>query len=87
MEDPAFLNELDKEMKSNFELYINHDWVYFGNETYFDEKLGYLFQAKEDFGQLLIRVYFLRKKELLEYWVDLFAGSHAFSADSEGIQL
>jgi hypothetical protein len=76
-----------KEMKSNFELYINHDWVYFGNETYFDEKLGYLFQAKEDFGQLLIRVYFLRKKELLEYWVDLFAGSHTFSADSEWIQL
>jgi Zn-dependent protease with chaperone function len=71
LEDPAFANELDNDMKANFELYINHDRVYFGNEKYFDEKLAYLFQAKEDFGRLLSRGYFLRKKELLEYWADL----------------
>ncbi|GAB3231074.1 M48 family metalloprotease [Algoriphagus aestuariicola] len=71
LEDPAFANELDTDMKANFELYINHDWVYFGNEKYFDEKLAYLFQAKEDFGRLLSRGYFLRKKELLEYWAGL----------------
>lgn len=87
MEDPAFVNELEKEMKSNFDLYINHDWVYFGNESYFDEKLGYLFQAKEDFGRLLIRAYFLRKKELLEYWADIVVDSHSLSGDYGGVEL
>jgi Zn-dependent protease with chaperone function len=87
MEDPAFVDELEKEMKSNFGLYINHDWVYFGNESYFDEKLGYLFQAKEDFGRLLIKAYFLRKKELLEHWSELLLDSHSLSADSGGVEL
>lgn len=86
LEDAAFANELDKDMKGNFELYINHDWVYFGNEKYFDEKLGYLFQAKEDFGRLLSRGYFLRKKELLEYWAGLLkAGMESLPKGGPGL--
>ncbi len=71
LEDDLYQTEITKEIKENFELYLSKDWKYFGNEKYFDDNLGTLFTALNNYTFLLHRGYFLLKKEMLNYQEEL----------------
>lgn len=71
MADETLAADINQPMRENFETYLSQEWIYFGNETYYNDRLGYLFQAKNDFAYLLSRGYFLRKRALLEYIASL----------------
>lgn len=71
LEDELYQTEITKEIKENFELYLSKDWKYFGNEKYFDDNLGVLFTALNNYSFLLSRGYFLFKKEVLNYQEEL----------------
>lgn len=74
--DGKYQTELTKEIKDNFELYLSKQWQYFGNEKYFDNNLEILFTAMNNYAFLLSRGYFLLKKELLDYQVELLKTTH-----------
>lgn len=63
------------EMKENFEKYLSENLQYFGNEIYFDKNLEILFGAVENYAFLLSRSYFLMKKDLLQYQIELLESS------------
>jgi hypothetical protein len=71
LEDDLYQSEITKEIKESFELYLSKDWQYFGNEVYFDDNLGILFTALNNYAFLLSRGYFLLKKEMLDYQKEL----------------
>ena len=65
--DEKYQEEITPQMKENLDLYLKEDLQYFGNTMYFENKLQILFTAMQDYVYLLMRGYFLTKKELLEY--------------------
>jgi len=62
-----FKNEITKEIKDNFDLYLSKKWEYFGVTIYNDENLNILYAAMNNYAFLLSRGYFLLKKKLLSY--------------------
>lgn len=71
MQDDRYSSEITKEMKDNFEVYLSRDWRYVGYEDYNNKNLGVLFTALDNYSYLLLRGYFLHKKELLDYKASL----------------
>ncbi|MGJ3233493.1 M48 family metalloprotease [Marivirga sp.] len=69
--DSKYQSEITKEVKENFDLYLSENWMYFGNEQYYDNNLEILFTALNNYAFLLSRGYFLMKKKLLNYQVEL----------------
>ncbi len=67
LDNDLYQTEITKEVKENFELYLSKDWRYFGNEKYFDDNLGILLTALNNYAYVISRGYFLIKKEILSY--------------------
>ncbi len=67
LENEKYREEITPQIKENFEKYIAEDLPYFGNTMYFDNNLAILFAALQDFIFILMRGYFITKKELLIY--------------------
>ncbi len=76
LENPMYKKEITGDIRDNFELYLSKDWPYFGNETYFDHQLEMLFFAINNFAYILSRGYFILKKQLLDYQVELIKPTH-----------
>ncbi len=66
-----FQEEMSEEVKDRFELYLSKKWQYFGKESYFESNLEILFSSLNNYAYLLSRGYFLLKKELLDYQIEL----------------
>ena len=63
--------ELTPAIKGDFEMYLKENWVYFSNDRYLDNELEILFKAINHFGHRISRVYFLAKKDLLDFQIEL----------------
>lgn len=87
LEDIKYESELTKKIKDNFELYLSKKWTYFGNEKYFDSNLEMIFTAMNNYAFLLSRGYFLLKKKLLNYQLELIKITHNNSVSQEGVVL
>lgn len=72
LQDPTYESSITLEMRENFDLYLSKEWKYFGNENYFESNLEMLFSALNNYVYLLSKGYFLLKKNLLGYQVELF---------------
>ncbi|MER3320144.1 MAG: M48 family metallopeptidase [Allomuricauda sp.] len=71
LQNPKYTDEVAGPIRENFENYLSKEWVYFGNQSYFEDNLAVLMQALSNFSFLLSKTYFLHKKELLDYQVGL----------------
>jgi len=69
LENKEIQPEITEVMRQNMENYLSVEFVYFGNGSYYDDNLQIFFGAVNDFNSLLSRIYFLSKKELLEFQV------------------
>lgn len=67
VKDNLYTNEISKDMKDNFHLFLSSDLEYFRDTAYNNENLEVLFLAIENYRHLLLRGYFLLKKKLLSY--------------------
>ena len=67
LEDPMYASELTTPIKANFDEYLSQEWQYFGKQTYFENNLNILFDALNNYSQMLSRGYFIHKKALLDY--------------------
>jgi len=67
LENKEIQSEITEVMRQNMEKYLSVEFVYFGNGSYYDDNLQIFFGAVNDFNYLLSRIYFLSKKELLEF--------------------
>ncbi len=76
LKEDLYQVEITKEVKDNFELYLSKDWKYFGSEKYFDKNLEILFSSMNNYAFLLSRGYFLIKKALLDYQIELMEEPH-----------
>ena len=66
-----FDETLNTTIQENLEQYLSKDWQYFAGENYYNQTLDIFFNAINNYAYLLSRGYFLTKKELLDYKVDL----------------
>jgi hypothetical protein len=71
MKDETYESEITEEMRENFELYLEKPLKYFGHESYYDKNLETLFTAMNNYTYLISRGYFILKKKLLSYQIDL----------------
>jgi Zn-dependent protease with chaperone function len=71
LSDPLFKEEITPQIRENFELYCSKEWKYIGNTQYFEKNLNTLFTALHNYGFVLSRGYFLLKKKLLSYQIEL----------------
>ena len=71
LSDKKYESTFTTAIKENIETYISKDWVYFEKEKYNDENLEIISFALNNYVFLLSRGYFLFKKELLDYQVEL----------------
>jgi hypothetical protein len=67
LESKELQSEITEVMRQNMEKYLSVEFVFFGNGSYYDDNLQIFFGAVNDFNYLLSRIYFLSKKELLEF--------------------
>lgn len=72
LSDELYKEEIRQDVKDSFALYLSKDWQYFSNEQYFEQNLEILFSAMNAYAFLLSRGYFLLKKRLLDYQVELY---------------
>ena len=71
MQYPDLQDEITPEIAANFNMYLSKKWVYFGVEKYFEENLELLFQSMHNYAYLMSRGFFLIKKKLLIYQINL----------------
>lgn len=71
MTDARYLPLINQAIHDDLEKYLSKKWEYFGNQKYFDENLGVLFQAMNHYHFLLSQALFLSKKRLLDYQAEL----------------
>ncbi len=69
--DPKFESEISPEMKESFELYQKQKLKYFNLQTYNEDNLQILFIAMNNYVELISRGYFVAKRELLDYQLEL----------------
>ena len=67
LKDSSLQTTLNEQVRKNFELYISNQWTYFGNGGYNEENLGILFEAMNNYAEVLSDGYFHLKKRILEY--------------------
>lgn len=63
--------EITPLIKENFDMYLKENWVYFSNESYIDYELEILFKAINNYGYILSREYFIAKRDLLNFQIEL----------------
>lgn len=71
LESPLLQSELTRNQKELFDQYLDHKLEYFGEGKYNDDDLKVLFNVLVQYSHLLNRYYFLHKKEILDYQVEL----------------
>lgn len=67
LSNEIYREEIDEEMRANFDAYLSNRFTYFQGDSYNDRELETLFKAMGDYVFLLSRGYFLLKKSLLDY--------------------
>jgi hypothetical protein len=73
LEDPLLQNELTEEVRLELKRYIAGRFAYFFVDKYDEEELNLLFSAMHNYSYLLLRKYFLMKKNLLFYQAELLS--------------
>lgn len=76
LENPDYIEEFTKKAKENFVQYLSKKWQYFGDGNYYEDNLMILVTAINDYSSLLPRGYFLLKKKLLMFQVELMKNKH-----------
>ncbi len=76
MDDERLKPEMDAEMLENFETYLSKEWKYFGVQSYFQGHLQMLFKASHDYTYLISRAYFIHKKQLLDFQMEIEESSN-----------
>jgi Zn-dependent protease with chaperone function len=71
LENELYKSELTELIKENFDKYLKENWVYFTNDEYIDYELQILFKSINDYSYLISRGYFLNKKDLLNFQIEL----------------
>jgi len=71
LSDSVLANEITPEIKSEFKKYTSTTLKYFDGTNYINENLGILYTALNYYSILLSRKYFLVKKALLNYQIEL----------------
>ncbi len=71
LSDSYVQSEITNEVRAKLEQYISETLEYFGGVSYFDDNLNIFYEAMHNYGYLLSRKYFLMKKKLLTYQVEL----------------
>ncbi|MEZ4796313.1 MAG: M48 family metalloprotease [Flavobacteriaceae bacterium] len=71
LKDSKYDQEIKKEMKEDFESYLKIERQYFIGENYIDKNLNLLFNVLNSYVFLLSKGYFIHKKELLDYKINL----------------
>ena len=71
IEDQEFKSELTDDIIESFNEYKAKKLYYFGVERYIDENLDVLFKALNHYGTLLSDVYIKRKRNILNYQLEL----------------
>ena len=73
--DERFLEELSQETREKLNKYLTSDFRYFNVQTYRDNEIELLFMAMNEYYRLLSMGYYLMKKGLLDYQVELLNSS------------
>lgn len=73
LESELYKSELTELIKENFDKYLKENWVYFANDEYIDYELQILFKSINDYSYLISRGYFLTKKDLLNFQIELLS--------------
>ncbi|MFT4071993.1 MAG: M48 family metalloprotease [Dysgonamonadaceae bacterium] len=81
LENPHLLQHFTQTEKDNLNLYLSSKWSYFGGVSYIDENLSILFNALSDYIGFLSRTFFLLKKDLLDYQIQIIDRLKAGEAD------
>ncbi len=76
VDDEKLKSEMDAEMLENFETYLSKEWKYFGVQSYFQGHLQMLFKASHDYTYLISRAYFIHKKQLLDFQMEIEESSN-----------
>ncbi len=63
--------EMTPSVKNKFELYLSKDWKYIGVQQYFEKNLLMLFDVLDHYIKTLTQVFFIHKKQLLDYQISL----------------
>jgi Zn-dependent protease with chaperone function len=71
LENELYKSELTELIKENFDKYLKENLVYFTNDEYIDYELQILFKSINDYSYLISRGYFLNKKDLLNFQIEL----------------
>lgn len=68
--NPILETEITLLINDNLEKYLSRDWYYSANADADNEYLNTLFTALNNFNYLILRYYFLVKKDLLNYQIE-----------------
>lgn len=68
-----YQSEITDEIKESFELYLKEDWIYFSNNKYIDEEVKLFYGAINNYFYVLSKVYFVIKKDLLDFQSELLS--------------
>lgn len=71
LNDEQFQTEITEEIRENLEKYTSKNWKYFRNESYIDSNLEMLTKATHQYAYLISRLYFIHKKNVLNYQLSL----------------
>lgn len=71
MANSIYKGEITTSMRENFDNYLSKDWTYFDGENYHETSLRMLFDAINAFQYLNNRGYFLIKKKLIDFQIEL----------------
>jgi Zn-dependent protease with chaperone function len=71
LNNALLVNEIPKEMKENFELYLSKQWDYFKNDIYYEENLRIMAKAMDDFSTFIPGFSAYYKRKMLFYQAQL----------------
>lgn len=71
LEYPDPIHDIPEDVRRNFEKYLSREWIYFSDETYYHDPFEIFITAVNNYNNMLLRRYFLLKKDLLNYQIQL----------------
>lgn len=87
LSNELFKKELTTDIRESFELYLKEDWVYFSNNKYIDEELKIFYDAINNYIFILSRGYFLLKKDLLDFQIELLRNDNIVNTEEITVNL
>ena len=75
LESSSYAKVLTAEIRASFEAYLKEDYLYFSTDKYIDSELEIFYEAITNYRYMLSRGYFIVKKDLLDFQVQLMATS------------